>query len=289
MPRPTTNLARTAGVLLLSSAMGVSAWADAPASDDDAALSGPKVTERLADTTTIVRRNAMGELARPERDPALEALDNLKLDKAARAKADDILAKRYTVLDDIVQENLLLINELNNARLAGNRDESRRLLRELYAKAKPYLDRGSLADELKPALSPDDHAKLVKMVDEYHQAAVAARIGTPGDDGRPMDRARAEIAERLAILGIEVKRSYERRVQSGGRDFDKLLADLQLTPEQEGKIRQRAQDAYLASGGKPGKGQVAKVFLESWQDLTTDQRQQLMKLLRERRQAEGQN
>lgn len=282
-------LRSTAAALLLAAA-ALPALADTPPAapaPDDAALAGPKVADRPVDDSTIVQRNAMGTLIRHERDPALEALDKLKLDTETRAKADEIIAKRYTVLDNVVQDNLLLLNELNNARLAGNRDESRRLLRELYAKAKPYLDRGSLADELKPVLTADQHARLVKMVEEYQRAAVKDRIGAMGDDGEPMTQAKADITERLTQLGIEVRRSYERRVQSGGREFDKFLADLNVTPEQEAKIRQRVQAAYFDAQGKPGKAQIAKVFLESWQDLSTEQRQQLMKILRERRQAEA--
>jgi len=282
MPR-SVSIALAARLLLVGLFAGVATAG--PAGTDNDALSGPKVTDRPVDDSTIVRRDAMGRLVRPERDPAFEALDTLKLDPGTRAKADQIITKRHAAIDAVVRDNLLLINELNNARQSGDREQSRRLLQELYAKARPYLSRGTLADELRATLGEADHARLVTLTAAYHEAAVAERIGSMGEEGQSMDRAKADISERLVQLGTEVKRSFERSVQSGGRELDKLMADLALTPEQEGTIRQRIQDVYFKAQGKPDRGAVAKVFLESWQELTTEQRQRLLVILREQGQA----
>jgi hypothetical protein len=271
--------------LSLAAAVAPAQAQPAPAPEPDP-LAGPKVAERPRDARSLVEHDPMGKLVRLERDAALEALDRLELDDATRAKVDQIVTARLAVLDTIVQDNILLLASLNNARMSGDRAEGRKALAQLMGVARPYLARGTLVEELRPALSADQHAELKRMVDEYHAAAVEARIGEPGDDGRPANRAQAEITERLNQLGVEVRRSYERRVASGGQELDDFLAKLDLTPEQEGRIRKRIEDAYIGAAGKPSRAQIAKVFLESWQDLTTAQRQKLMQVMREQRQYE---
>ncbi len=58
-----------------------------------------------------------------------------------------------------------------------------------------------------------------------------------------------------------------------------LLIELQLSPEQEAKIRQRAIDAFQKAGGKLGERQKAAAFVELYQELDTEQRQRLIAIV----------
>lgn len=232
---------------------------------------------------TLIERDGDGRIKRLDLDPALAALEMVALDAKTREEVDKVLVARMTVLDRIVRDNFIAIAELGQANQAGDRKAARKLLAELYAKARPYLSRGPLVEELRPVLPAETHAKLSTLVNEYTKACIDDRAGRPGEDGQPQSRVGAVFAENLHVLGQEVRRSYERSVQSGGDEFDRLIKELGLTPEQEGKIRTRVTDAYLKSRGKPTKLEAAKLFLQSYQDLDAEQRQRLIRIINEKR------
>lgn len=273
----TTGVVLAAGVLIAAASADVRT----PATDDDAALAGPKVQQRASETDTIIRRDASGKIVRHDRDPALEALELLKLSGPAAARAEAVVVKRYAALDRFVQDNLLLIAELGQANQSGDKASTRRLIAQVYQRARPFFARGSIADELKPVLDDADHQRLVRLVQEYRDACIAERMQGVNDEGRKYSTLEASMTEQLLVLGLEVRRSFERSVEQGGREFDALIKRLQLSPEQEGKIRQRVQDVYLGAQGKPTRLQVARAFLQSYQELDQTQRAELIKAISE--------
>lgn len=272
-----------AGVVLLIAGCAI-AQTGTPERETTDPLRGPSVQERATPSrATLIERDSDGRIRRLELDPALAALEKVALDKQTRERADKIVVARLTVLDRIVQDNFIAIAELAQAHQAGDKKPARKLLADLYTKARPYLDRGPLLEELRPALPADTHARLKIMVDEYTNACIDERMLGPDEHGKKPARIGAVFAENLHVLGQEVRRSYQRTVQAGGGELDQLIKDLGLTPEQEAKIRTRITDAYLDSQGKPSRVQQARVFLESYQDLNTEQRQRLVRIVNQKR------
>ena len=53
-------------------------------------------------------------------------------------------------------------------------------------------------------------------------------------------RADAVVAQGFEGFGAEVRGSYQRVVEAGGKEFENLLKSLDLTSQQEGVIRQKA-------------------------------------------------
>ena len=241
---------------------------------DPNVLRGPKVEEE-AKARTLVSRDYQGKLVRLEVDPAQAALDLIELDPKDREAAHKIILERDALIDKLVFDNLKTIAELAQARQAGDAETTSRLIKDLWDKSAPWRERGRLADELARVL-PDDKARQLKsLVDEYVRAAVEDRRAQPGKDGKAPGALGAVLAEGLEGFGREIKRSYERVFLSQAKDFDALIAKLQLTPEQESKVRQLVGDLFQKTYGKPTKAQSSKVFLQVYALLDPEQRRML--------------
>ncbi len=274
---------RTAAFTLIA-AVGLSALAPAASAQSDttdAPLSGPRVTPRDAEPT-LVERDFGGRLKRLEADPVLAALDKLTLDADTRARVDAVIAERNAIVDRLVQDHFKTIVELHNARQADERDKVRELLRELAGYARPLLSRGSLADEVRPLLPEDQRQQFSSMLSEYRSAALTDRMGG-GDTGPAMSRAQAATTELLTGFGQEIKRAYDRTFNARKAEFDKLLETLNLTPEQDAKVRGIVVDQFQKSQGQSSPRDRRRMFMQIYRVLDAEQRSTLMARLREQR------
>lgn len=265
------------------------ASARVPAGLDDAktdggALAGPKVVERERARASIVEREFDGKLKRLEQHPALVALDRLELTSEQRAKATEVVVSRNTQLDTIVRDNLRAIIEAALARQAGDQAAAQAKFGELLKKARPFLDRGTLLSELRPALPTDQYQQLKHAVDEYNAAAAQDAMDAPG--AKRQNRIGAALAQGFEGFGLEVKASYERVFADRNKEFEELLQHLDLTPEQESKVRQKVLDLVQKTYGKPTRAQQVRVFLNIYSELTPEQRKKLAQRIGEERQAE---
>lgn len=279
---------------LLAAAPGLAApTPPAPTPDaGDAPLRGPTVQPAPA-PRTLVQRDLAGKLIPLDTHPAEAAVRLLDLDPATRAKVDAILLERSRLLDALVTENFELLVRLNAARESGRHEEAARLFRELSAKARPLRDRGPLARELMAVLSPEQAAELRRLIQEYWQAAVkeeleakhAAAAGenpddhTPVDDPAPADLRAAARDEMHAIVRGEIRRAYERTIASAAREFDELIKDLRLTPEQESQVRKIVGDSFQRTYGKATQAERIQVFWQVYSLLDDDQKAELLRRL----------
>jgi len=116
------------------------------------------------------------------------------------------------------------------------------------------------------------------IVDEYWAALEANAESAPAG---PMGRRQGAAVQ---VMGQEIKRSFERVVGQGRERLDAMLAELQLTPEQEAKIRTTIMDAYLQAQGKEqSRMQRLKLFRQIAEDLTPEQRSRLRELVQTQR------
>jgi len=309
MPAPTTHQTtpkrRTLTWLSLAAALTAACPAlgfqDAPQHDPNreaeqeatpTLLGGPTV-DAQGDRATLVRRSFTGELERLERHPAEAALDLIDAPEDARPAIDQILAERRRVLDELVVDRLDLLVKLANGGTQDDRRQSMRALRDAMA---PLVRKGELGDRVRELLPQDLAAEHQRLEREYVRAAVEERVRTLQQEagamgggeqarGQRMLRMRAYAIERLVGLGAEVKGAYERTLVQRGERLDRIIDQLNLTPEQEGNVRriiQRSNENTLLGENprKPTERERMSVFLEVAAELTPEQRRQLVRIAR---------
>jgi hypothetical protein len=262
-----------AAALLLALAAPAFGQANQPARQDP--LRGPQVRERPA-RRTLVERDLSGHLQRPDVPPEEAAIDLLGLDAEAKARVDQILAARAAILDQIVTDNIDLISRFANARQAGDRAEQFAALEELSKKLQPLNARGKLGDELRAALPPEKTRDYDNLVSEYRRAAVDADMAEAQARGERLTRLQANLRENLASLGLQIKRSYERTIAAKAADFEQLIGQLNLTPEQDSKIRGFVTQFVQDTKGRPTQEQRRSLFFRIMGELDRDQQKKLM-------------
>lgn len=291
-----------AGVLTASLAFAALGASSPPAQPDDpadaAALRGPAVTPRASRSKTLVERDFDQRLKRLEEPPVYAAARLLELGPEERIAVNRVLDERRAMFDALVKDHLREVAALAQARQAGDAEGTRTALRELMTAARPILAKGPLVDQVKSVIAKEHGAELDRLVREYAQASIADRRSAPDTDapmmrddaGEHLRDGEATIRERsvesFTQLGMEIRSSYQRVVQTPARDFDALIKELALTPEQESAARQKVGDLFQKTYGKPTRLQQARVFLDIYHVLDASQRQRLMEIIRERRSEE---
>lgn len=248
-----------------------------PAQPSDAdALRGPSLEKHPErPQRSIVERDFNGRLKKLEDHPVLVALTKLDLTAEQKAAAEKVLGERAAAIDTIVRDNLRQLVELDGAKKSGDTAAASKLQADLLEKAKPFFKRGTMLAELMPVLPDDKFAELRKMVEEYSRVATQDRAADPMSGKDKPNAVGNLLAQGFENFGAEAKASFKRVVEAGGKDFDKLIQMLQLTPEQESKVRQKAGDLYQKTYGKPTKGQQFRLFLSIYAELDTEQRHRL--------------
>lgn len=283
--------------MLLASASIAAARDDAPkvapesrpaSTTETEPLRGPSAATPVA-RATIVEREFSGALKRVEGDPTLAALAKIELTPEQRAACARVIDERHAALDRLVADNLKEIVAIHNAKQSGDKEELRTTMRALYTKAKGVLKQTRLSEELKGVLPEAKHAELTNILAEYYAAAIRTRSDaaaretaseTAGKEAALFDERRAASAELLVTFGAELKSSYARVFGSRKEDFEKLLGELNLTPEQDAKVRQIVTDAFQKSLGKPTPAQNARMVLEIAGLLSLEQRKLVLDKLR---------
>ncbi|MBX3402797.1 MAG: hypothetical protein KF699_05205 [Phycisphaeraceae bacterium] len=241
-------------------------------------LSGPKVASPDR-PKSLVEREFGGKLKRLDVDPAQAALALLELSREETAATERILNERAAIMDRIVTDNLREVVEMAQAFAANDTMGGLRLAADLYKKAEPFVSRGRLVDELAGVLGDENAAELRRLTLEYGRAAIEESAQENGPNGRPRGRMGAVMHERLTTLGHEVRQSFERTVVAQGREFEALLKDLGVTPEQESVIRAVIEETYIATFGKPTRPQQTAGFIRIYGVLDAEQRRELARRL----------
>jgi len=240
-------------------------------------LQGPRVAEPAA-KSTLVERDMAGKLRRLEVPPEEAALSLMALDAVAAAKTRTIIQERTVILDRIVLNNLNLVMQFHNARLAGDKRDQLVLLTQLLVALKPLTDRGTLSEEIIGALSLDQSVTFKSLVRDYNQAAAAETEAESRAAGERLTQRQITARENLVVLGTEIKRSYERQITSRTAEFEQIMSQLELEPEQESKIRAMVLDYAQAVVGKPTLDQRRSLFFRMMAVLNADQQRTLIRL-----------
>lgn len=249
-----------------------SAQDSAPA--DPSPLSGPSVPDETA--SPRVQRDFEGNMKPLEVRPEIAALDELTLSEAERLGVDGVLAKRTATMERLIRENIDLLLRAQAVR-EGNDPEARRALLEDFGKAfKELTADGPLSEQIAAAMSEENAEKFNAINKEYWRELIGPE---PGDG----DRGRGRIARvAVKLLGQEVKQTYERMIGDGKEQLERVIAELQLTPEQEAKIRAIVTEFGQKTKLNPTGMQRVGLFAQVAKELTPEQRKKAFDLARNR-------
>lgn len=253
------------------------AWGQPASGQPGSPLGGPSVTERSAGPT-LVERDFSGQLKRPDVPPEEAAFYLVKPDAEAKRKADEILAQRAEILDKIVIANLDGIVKFANARQAGDRRGQILQLSQLMGKLGPLNARGTLGSELRGTLGADKVKQYDAIIAEYRKAAADEATKEARARGERLTPQQIETRENLQSLGQEIKRSYERQIAAKATEFDRIIGQLGLEPEQETNIRNLVADFAQQTKGKATPEQKRDIFFRIMSRLNPDQQKKLVSL-----------
>jgi hypothetical protein len=246
---------------------------------DEPALQGPKVKE-AGGKPTLVEKDFNGRLKRLEMSAEEAALKLLTIDDATKAKIDVILGQRAAIMDKALIENIDLVVQMHNAGQSGDKAEALRLLQEFGKKLEPLKARGKLMDEVSDVLPDSQRPQFVALVKEYREAAVRDTIEQARSRGEEMTLKQAAGKELVQAIGQEIKRSYERQILSKTADYEKLLASLDLKPEQESTIRRYVTDYVQETKYKATAEQKRALFMKIYGQLDSGQRKKFVEYYR---------
>jgi len=246
---------------------------------DRGALAGPRAD--AAPARTLVKRDFRGELEPLDTTPEEAALEFLVLAPEERERVQKIIAERASALDGVVQENVALLLRIDGLEREGMTPDRAEALRELMNKLAPHLRRGSLKDEVAGELGPENERAFTAIVDEYVRELVReeAEPAPDGERKRPLARM---IAVRLRLLGQEIKRSYERKIDAGKAELERVLDLVDATPEQRAEIERLALEYAQETLGKPSKRARSRFVSRVMGELAAEQRKKLIKDFRAR-------
>ena len=107
--------------------------------------------------------------------------------------------------------------------------DGQKALQQLFEKARPILNKGTLVEQVCAVLSPAHARELRRVHAEYTAAGMQDRL----DRGEQKDRFGARLAEGFAHFQKEIENSGQRVFEGGDREFKELVMKLDLTPQQD--------------------------------------------------------
>jgi hypothetical protein len=249
-------------------------------------LGGPNVKAQSEGEFTLVEHDFNGRLVRLERAPEEAALDHIEVDDETTKRIKTILNERNAILDRIVRETIPLLTELQAAGQSENKLSQLRVLGKLMQAMKPLRDRGTLRKEIVTELerTGDEEAvaRFETLVEEYWEAYVEdVRTGAE-EMGEEVGARQAAWRARLERTGEDIKRAYERIVQGDGGDFERVLAALNLTDEQEAEVRSLVTDFVQETLLNPSPSDERRLFFRIASKLTPQQRRALLEMYRDK-------
>lgn len=208
-------------------------------------LAGPAVAPAEPARRSIIERGFDGVLVPLDDEPEVVAALAVAKDDVQRARLESVAAARTKAFEEILFEHSTTIvglgEAMRSAKESGTKGATAAFakLREVNGILAPFRARGDFIDECGSALDPAEAAEARRLAAEWRAARAAELPTVEGADAMaaPAGNARAEARMRMEELGAMVKRSIQRRAASRTAQFEHLVKELDLTPEQAERVR----------------------------------------------------
>ncbi|MEL6499408.1 MAG: hypothetical protein AAFZ67_00440 [Planctomycetota bacterium] len=281
--------------LTLSTLLGLAASGAALAQNEatpEDVLGGPSV-EVEAETPTLVERDLEGQLRPLETRAEVAAIGLLGLTNDEREAVDLLILERAALADEIASDNRQLLNQLRSAASAASNEEgvrgrrggaSRELMGQLREALAPMLRQEPLVDHFAAALPEASQEQYKAIVAEWYEASSAeARAGM--NDGMNDRPARARRGGAMQAVRIEIRNALKRGSDERTDRLDRMIAALELTPEQEGTVREMIREFNQANKDldDADKADRSKLMQSIFNMLEPEQRRKAIRNLREQR------
>lgn len=252
---------------------------------DPPPLSGPRAEPAAAQPAsrprpTIVHRDFAGGVTPTPLSPEAAALEALALPPADRAAADAVLVRRARIIEDLVASRLEQFTKLATASATQNGADIATQLGTMIGHAAAITAPGPLREQIDRVLPENGpaRAEFARILDEYWSAVYQSRAEAAPKDNPP-GRAGVIAQVRLEALGREVEAAFNRMLASGTLTKVYLTKDLGLSPEQDARVAQLAEE-YARLGETPSKAQETAFFLRLLSLLTPEQQTKLIAKVR---------
>lgn len=247
---------------------------------DGALLAGPRVQER-AQPSTLAHYGADGRLLALDDREEIVAINLLGLSEAEREPLDQLVRMRLADVMSGGLRRIPLVLELQEATASGEETKIDDVLMR-YARNRPIWGNPiALVQVVEEALPERVRAEYRRLVNEYRDAWVAIK-SRESMKGREELIADLEREKRIA----DIRRPTEARLTQARAQFDMISKRLDLTTDQEGKLRTLVQEYATNTNYRPSGRDGLKLLQDMFSVLTWEQRVEMAKYLREQRTGE---
>lgn len=263
--------------LILGLMVVVSAAAPAPKhlAEDSPLLAGPAV-EDSAPVKTLVHFGADGRLIPLENREEIEAVDLLDLSAAEREPIDRYIRLRIADVTAGGIRRIPLILELQEAISSGLDERTDEVLERYGAHREIWKTRPE--EVISRALPERARPEYIRLIERYRESWIADKSRDSMSD-RATLFARFEREKKIA----EIQRPAEASAKQARERFEKVSRRLDLTNEQEGRLRTLLQEYATNSNFNPRPRDGLKLLADMFTVLTWGQRLELRKYLNEER------
>jgi hypothetical protein len=249
---------------------------------NDAPLAGPAVPEQK--TLTLVQHDAKGSLIRVNGRPEIAAAGLLDLDADARKAVRAAETQRLVDISVLLVERFDDTCVLTDAIAANKRDDARPILKSfamslgvITADGLPV--RMPLASAIDASLSPSQRAQVRTLVDEYFDAMLGREFRNRKQPPSDEDRAKAELRVAQQIFESELRAAYDQSIKPYRERLDRMMKELDPTPEQRESARGIVIEYLRASRLKPTLEQRQDVMGKLYRLLDEERRARLFELV----------
>lgn len=218
--------------------------------DEEPLLSGPRLNDTAQDRT-LVRFEFNGNLRRLDRTPEEAALNALNLPSKTRDEVDEIVRADQTALDEYVRTDLDVLVLLQSARQAGNKPEAAALVAQLSDRTGAPAGPIRLRDRLARVLPEAERREFQRMIDEYWRAVVLDEMQQAQIRKEKMSLQQARVRITLNSEANKIRRAFERRCSPREEILEQLIEALNLTAEQNEKVRKPIESVADRTKSKP--------------------------------------
>ncbi|MGH7242533.1 MAG: hypothetical protein ACREJD_03855 [Phycisphaerales bacterium] len=266
---------------LMVTAGGDPVTAGRPADPDTGALlAGPTVRQQQS-RPTLVHNGADGRLLALEDREEFAAVDLLGLNAEEREPIDRYIRLRLADVMSGGLRRIPLVLELHGAIASGDDAKIDSVL-DRYAKNRPiWAGKQTPEEVVEHALPERVRAEYRRLVEEYRDAWIAFK-SRGSMKGRDELLADFEREKRIA----DIRRPTDATLEQARSRFEAISRRLDLTTDQEGKLRTLIQEYATNTNYQPKGRDGLKLLSDMFSVLTWEQRVEMAKYLREQRTGE---